>query len=134
MFNLTEYLIGCYYSKIPVMIWGDPGIGKSTATKQMAKYLSEKLEVIIASISEPSDFSGLPIVNHENQSVIFYPPEWTRTLANGGIVFFDEITTCNTSIQSAVLNIILEGKVGTHQLPENVYRIAAGNYSNISGC
>jgi len=60
MFNLTEYLIGCYYSKIPVMIWGDPGIGKSTATKQMAKYLSEKLEVIIASISEPSDFSGLP--------------------------------------------------------------------------
>jgi hypothetical protein len=50
-------------------------------------------EVVIASIREPSDFAGLPIV--ADGGVRFAPPRWARRLAAAGhdILFLDEIST-----------------------------------------
>ena len=47
---------------LPVLLWGEPGIGKTAALTQLAESLDLPLTTVIASVHEPSDFSGLPII------------------------------------------------------------------------
>ena len=58
--------------RIPVLLWGPPGAGKSSAVTAMCESAGFPYEVVIASIREPSDFSGLPVVGEEG--VTFAPP------------------------------------------------------------
>ena len=50
---------------LPVLLWGEPGIGKTAALTQLAAALDLPLTTVIASVHEPSDFSGLPIVGDD---------------------------------------------------------------------
>ena len=45
-----------------MLLWGEPGIGKTAALTQLATSLNLPLTTVIASVHEPTDFSGLPIV------------------------------------------------------------------------
>ncbi|WP_242975874.1 hypothetical protein [Desulfosporosinus sp. FKB] len=47
---------------IPVLTWGPPGVGKTASITKLADVLGIPLEVVLASIREPSDFSGLPVI------------------------------------------------------------------------
>src|SRR2546421_9295088 len=47
---------------LPVLLWGEPGIGKTAALNQLAEALELPLTTVIASVHEPSDFAGLPVV------------------------------------------------------------------------
>lgn len=120
-------------SKLPVMIYGDPGLGKTSIIQQIAEEKNWILETLIASIREPSDFSGIPYVNNGVLNISI--PEWALSFKEGkeGILFFDEITTCPYQIQASLLRIILDGVVGSHVLPKTVHMIAAGNMTNVSG-
>lgn len=50
--------------RCPVLLWGVPGTGKTSAVTEMAAASEWPLEVVIASIREPSDFAGLPVVSN----------------------------------------------------------------------
>ena len=69
---------------------------------------------IIASISEPSDFLGLPIPDGKG-GMSYASPAWAieanRLAADGKvvIVFFDELTTCPPSVQAAMLRVVHGG-------------------------
>ena len=78
-----------------VLLWGPPGTGKSSAVASMCETIGVPYEVVIASIREPSDFSGLPVVKEEQ--VEFAPPRWAKRLsdAGGGLLFLDEISTAS---------------------------------------
>src|SRR6201982_897566 len=71
----------------PVLLWGAPGTGRPSAIRAMAEAMDLPCETVIASIREPSDFAGLPIV--VGDVVRFAPPAWARRLgeAGGGPVF-----------------------------------------------
>ena len=58
----------------PVILWGTPGSGKSTVISDIATSYGWPIQIVIASIREPSDFAGLPIVT--NGTVSFSPPRW----------------------------------------------------------
>ena len=47
---------------VPILTWGPPGIGKTATITMLADGLSLPLEVVLASIREPADFSGLPVI------------------------------------------------------------------------
>jgi MoxR-like ATPase len=49
-------------ARVPVLLWDGPGTGKSSAVRDLACALGWPCEVVIASIREPSDFAGLPVV------------------------------------------------------------------------
>lgn len=112
---------------IPVLLWGSPGIGKTSVIKAVAAYLQLAIETIIASIREPSDFAGLPIV--DQGSVQLAPPAWAIRLAEAGraILFLDEISTAAPAVQAALLRVVLDRAVGDLQLPEGVTIVAAAN-------
>ena len=110
-----------------MLLWGAPGTGKTSAIKAMSHALGLHCETVIASIREPSDFAGLPVV--ADGKVVFAPPLWARQLAEQerGILFLDEISTAPPAVQAALLRVVLERVVGDLELPEGVVVIAAAN-------
>jgi hypothetical protein len=80
---------------------------------------------VITSIREPSDFLGLPVV--VGGRVVYHPPAWVEELADGGILFFDEISTAPHTVQAALLRVVFERRVGEYQLPDTVWAGAAAN-------
>ncbi|GAA1783978.1 MoxR family ATPase [Luedemannella flava] len=118
-------------ANLPVLLWGEPGIGKSATLEQLAAALALPLETVIASIHEPSDFSGLPIIGEDpaNQGVPMAPPDWAVRVARigKGLLFFDELSSAPPAVQAALLRVVLERRVGSLTLPEQVRIVAAAN-------
>src|SRR3974377_1526930 len=97
---------------VPVLLWGAPGTGKTSAIRAMAQAMDLPCETVIASIREPSDFAGLPIV--VGDVVRFAPPAWARRLAEAGrgLLFLDELSTAPPAVQGALLRRRQGGGVG----------------------
>ena len=51
-------------ARVPVLLWGAPGTGKTSAIRAMAEAMDLPCETVIASIREPSDFAGLPSMGY----------------------------------------------------------------------
>ncbi|CAH1000499.1 hypothetical protein LEM8419_01652 [Neolewinella maritima] len=111
---------------IPVLLWGRPGVGKSSFIEGLA---DEALRVttLIASIHDPTDFSGLPVL--DKGEVRYAVPEWVGEFSGypAGILFLDELSTAPPSVQSALLRVVFERRVGFHPLPDTVRIVAAAN-------
>lgn len=118
-------------ANLPVLLWGEPGIGKSATLSQLAEALGLPMETVIASIHEPSDFSGLPIVGDDpaRQGVPMAPPDWAVRIARAGrgLLFFDELSSAPPAVQAALLRVVLERRVGSLHLPEQIRIVAAAN-------
>ncbi|WP_258024310.1 AAA family ATPase [Streptomyces bambusae] len=116
---------------LPVLLWGEPGIGKTAALTQLAENLDLPLTTVIASVHEPSDFSGLPVIGDDPavQGVPMAPPDWAVRLvrAGRGLLFLDELSTAPPAVQAALLRLVLERRVGALQLPPDVRIVAAAN-------
>ncbi|MGW3157168.1 AAA family ATPase [Streptomyces sp. NPDC001089] len=116
---------------LPILLWGEPGIGKTAALTQLAAALDLPLTTVIASVHEPSDFSGLPVVGDDpaEQGVPMAPPDWAVRLvrAGSGLLFLDELSTAPPAVQAALLRLVLERRIGALRLPPGVRIVAAAN-------
>jgi AAA domain (dynein-related subfamily) len=116
---------------LPVLLWGEPGIGKTAALTQLGAALDLPLTTVIASVHEPSDFSGLPVVGDDpaEQGVPMAPPDWAVRLvrAGRGLLFLDELSTAAPAVQAALLRLVLERRIGALRLPPGVRIVAAAN-------
>ncbi|WP_415953172.1 AAA family ATPase [Streptomyces sp. KLOTTS4A1] len=116
---------------LPVLLWGEPGIGKTAALTRLAEALELPLTTVIASVHEPSDFAGLPIVGDDpaEQGVPMAPPDWAVRLvrAGKGLLFLDELSTAPPAVQAALLRVVLERRIGALRLPDGVRIVAAAN-------
>jgi AAA domain (dynein-related subfamily) len=128
----TQALSTAVAARVPVLLWGAPGTGKTSAIQAMAAAAGWPCETVIASIREPSDFAGLPVVagaGTDSPRVDFAPPRWARRLfdAGHGMLFFDEVSTAPPAVQAALLRVVLERTVGDLTLPDEVSIVAAAN-------
>lgn len=112
---------------VPVVLWSDPGMGKSAVVRALAAADQVPVETLIGSQREPVDIAGWPMV--EDGVVRLALPDWAKTLvdSNGGYLLMDELTTCSSSVQAAMLTIIQERMVGKTRLPDAVRIVAAAN-------
>lgn len=128
--NIIPYLSCLIQAQVPTLVWGDAGVGKSSAIAALAKSMNRHIETVIASIREPADIGGLPFITPDG--VRLQPPEYAVRLAKkGGILFFDEITTAPPAVQAALLRVILDRVVGDIHLSD-VSMVAAANPSDIA--
>lgn len=131
---LVQALALATAANLPVLLWGQPGIGKSSTLAELARGLGLPLETVIASVHEPSDFSGLPVLGPDpaGQGVAMAPPDWAVRLrrAGDGLLFLDELSSAPPAVQAALLRVVLERRVGSLALPDAVRIVAAANPAN----
>ena len=136
-YEVNQEALGlCIAAKAPVILWGDPGQGKTSVLEALATDMESNLTTLISSIREPSDFAGLP--NIVNGRTCLVAPNWAYDIQengkNGGkdILFFDEISTAVPATQAALLRVILDRVVGDVYLGDHVSIVAAANPTAIA--
>lgn len=111
----------------PLMVWGAPGLGKSTIIRDIAAEFGIGFIDVRLAQREPVDVRGLPVPDRERKCVDwFVSGEWPR---NGrGILLFDELTAADRSLQVAAYELILDRRLGDlYKVPDGWYICAAGN-------
>lgn len=132
---LCEALAVAVASRTPVILWGDPGQGKTSVLTNIFTSWVEHLETIIPSASTPEDFSGLPEIvdivfegKTVKQSNVI-PPGWAwrlRQKGDGGVLW-DELSNASEATQAVVMNTILTRRIGELYLGDNVSMVCSAN-------
>ena len=119
--------------KRPIFLWGAPGIGKSDIVSQICDTFSNShLIDIRLSLWEPTDIKGIPYFDSNSGTMVWgapseLPSEEFAAQFDYIVLFLDEMNSAAPSVQAAAYQLILNRRVGTYKLPDNVMIVAAGN-------
>ena len=151
---------GAVKAQIPVMLWGPPGIGKSSIIHQIASENNQAVVDLRLAQLEPTDLRGVPMPNRDTGRAEWYLPAFwpasaktdtTRDVLKEdgttekvavkagdcvdgpGIIFLDEIEKAPISVKNASLQLVLDRMVGSYKLPNDWAIVCAGNREE-DGC
>ena len=141
---MVEYGIGqtihdvCELSKmtkVPFLLMGNPGYGKTTSINNYAKAHGYHMECVIGSRSTPEELLGYQ-VNNGGESLEHLDSQWWKRIidkkAQGipSILFCDEVSTCSPQVQGSMFSLVLDRKNNKGEmLPDDCIVIAAANYA-----
>jgi hypothetical protein len=117
----------------PIFLWGPPGIGKSDIVQQVNDtFANSHLIDIRLSLWEPTDIKGIPYFDSNSGTMVWgapneLPSEEFAAQYDHITLFLDEMNSAAPSVQAAAYQLILNRRVGTYKLPDNVSVVAAGN-------
>ena len=128
-------------ARVPYLLVGHSGIGKSQITEQIAKtvFPDHKFVPVFASQCDVGDFIGIPdIMSIEttntagkkkvNRVTSWARPEWMPY--EPCVIFLDELNNARPDVESAMLQLVLERRIHTHSLHPDSYICAAINPSS----
>lgn len=110
----------------PLMLLGAFGIGKSDMVRQAAMLLTMRMIDIRASQFDAVDFRGLPVPVMEHGTTRWLTPDFLPREGTG-VLFLDELTNANISVQAALYQLVLDRRLGDYVLPDGWTIVAAGN-------
>ena len=117
----------------PVMVWGAPGVGKSTIVKSLAKEMGVGFVDVRLAQMESIDIRGLPLPDKDAHCVQWLPSSiFPRDNDKGGIIFLDELSAAPKDVQVASYELILDRQLGggdIYKVPSKWVIVAAGNRS-----
>ena len=114
-------------STAPLMVWGPPGVGKSSIFQSVCN--AEGIELIDIRLAQrdPVDIRGLPVPKDDAVHWLL-SADWPRDPESRGIILFDELTAADRMLQVAVYELILDRRLGNlYTLPDGWLVCAAGN-------
>jgi hypothetical protein len=124
--RVEEVLDNILETRWPAFLWGPPGAGKSSIVRQMAKKRKLDLVDIRASLLDPTDLRGIPVV--ANEQAKWCPPSFLPADPKSeGILFFDELNAAAPLVQASLYQLTLDRRVGEYVLPDGWRILAAGN-------
>jgi MoxR-like ATPase len=112
---------------LALMLWGPPGIGKTSAVAQAAVELGVGFRSVVAHLYTPVDVLGLPYIadgvcRYAPPSVFPAPRDGER-----GVFFVDELPNCVPAMQSAWGIVVLERGTREYRFPPGWAIVCAGN-------
>lgn len=128
-------------SNVPVLFMSNPGVGKSTTVEIFAQIRGYELVLLRGSSSTAEEILGYDTVDAEvaaadEKYAKHCLPSWYKRVSentkNGKrtLLFLDELTTVNSFVQGALLNLIFNRAIDDNtKLPDDCLIVAAGNYS-----
>ncbi len=142
-FRKMMYAVDKMADPITLMVWGAPGIGKSYTAEEVAAELGRVFIPWSLGRKEKYDVVGIPgkeMMEDKDGKAREYttwalPVEWKKVFdANGkALVLFDEFTVAEENVQNAVLDIVLQKRVDTVNLPKNTMFVLCGNLGGDDG-
>jgi hypothetical protein len=123
----------CIKSGTTAMMWGKPGVGKTSLAHQVAAEDGNFDSVIVFNPSQDDVIDlKLPYVDNiqideDNYAISRFA--YSERLPRKGrhLIFVDEINTAPMAMQATLYSLILEGRIGSYKLPPGCIRMAAGN-------
>jgi len=134
-----KYIKHHFKMQRPVMLWAGPGIGKSDLVASIADEIPNSTLIDVRlPLWEPTDIKGIPFFNSDSKTMDWaspseLPSEEFAKQYNTVILFLDELNGAAPSVQAAAYQLILNRRVGTYKLPDNVVVVAAGNRESDRG-
>jgi hypothetical protein len=124
--------------KRPVFIWGPPGVGKSDIIGSITQEINGFLIDLRLALMEPTDLRGIPFYNALTGKMEWatpsdLPDEELASQFEHIVLFLDEMNQAPQSVQAAAYQLILNRRLGSYKLPDNVLIVAAGNRESDRG-
>ncbi|MCK9331643.1 MAG: ATP-binding protein [Candidatus Cloacimonetes bacterium] len=128
--QLTAAIRFAIEHKLPLLIKGAPGTGKSDIIAQACSAAGAELIISHPVVSDPTDYKGLPFPVKDKAEASFLPfGDLLRlTQAQRPTVFFlDDLGQAPMSVQAACMQLILARQVNGHMVSDQVVFLAATN-------
>lgn len=132
--NTTPFsraLSAAMQAKVPVVITGQPGVGKTSMVRSMAEAMAVPF-VHVALGGIPLEYlRGTPVAVDRDgaPSVGRAAPEWLVTLqaAGNGVLLLDDVGHRPADVDPALLSIVKHRRIGDNPLPADAVVLLAGS-------
>lgn len=122
--RLVAALKAAYRARLPALLEGATGIGKSEVVASVARELGVRIIVLDLSLLEPPDLVGLPRV--EGNVTRFARPAILPT-EGAGILLLEELNRADRAIQQPALQLLSARRLHEYTLPPDWACFAAVN-------
>ena len=124
--QLSTAIKACYDLRLPLFIWGAPGIGKSDVVRRAAADM--KIELVDKRLgqSDPTELKGMPWPDQAKKVMKFFQDSQLPTKGKG-ILFLDELSHAPNAVQAVAFQLVLDRRLGDYELPAGWHVVAAGN-------
>lgn len=117
---------------LPILCWGDPGVGKTALIRQAARAVQLPFERLSPGERGEGAFGVVPMPGADG--FLHYPaPDWVARFHEGGVLFLDEINLGGVGLQAPMLGLVQLRMIGTYALHERTRVLAAANDAEDSG-
>jgi hypothetical protein len=126
--ELAALLAKTIAAKLPVLITGAPGIGKSDIVTGAAKDAGADLLLSHPAVADPTDVKGLPwIVDGHATFLPFGELDRALKAERPMVWFLDDLGQASPAVQASYMQLLLARRVNGHVLSDNVVFVAATN-------
>jgi hypothetical protein len=127
--NFMKALQVAINAEVPVWVWGQAGIGKSSIIRKVASILKREHVDVRPTMMDPVDM-GIPYIK---DGVCYRAtPNWLPK--NGAtLVAIEELPDAPMSVQCALYQLVLERQLGDYRMPDGAYICATGNRAQDGG-
>lgn len=143
--DLYQHIIDAIENKTSLMIWGDPGAGKTSIVKYISELIDYHLEVVMLSSKNQYSLNGIAVnkddsegidenyVGHSMPDFIYNSRLALKKNGKNTVFLFDEINTADRFVLTLAYQFLQEHKAGNYEFNENDIVIATANYENTGG-
>ena len=143
------------FIKLPAVIWGNPGIGKTSVARALSKDLNEMFAgqniksgfwSVSLAIKDVVDLGGHPVPDHENKKMIYFPPgdlpfinQWEtdpvtkEPIRRYGVLVLDDIDRAPTDVRNGAMCLLLDRILNGNTISPNVYVCGTANGESDAG-
>lgn len=143
--KLPRFIEIMFKARQNLMLWGDPGIGKTAMVEQFVRTKQKEnpkfgYRYYPLASKEPADLIGVPatklVKDGSGQEILrtywAIPNDLPTESDWEGVMFFDEFNNAAPAMQNAMQQLIQERRLGDYHLPKGAFIIAAGNLSTVN--
>lgn len=126
--ELVNFLVSAIVARLPILITGAPGIGKSDLVSQAA--VDAKADLILShpAVADPTDAKGLPwVVDGHATFLPFGELERAIGATKPTVWFLDDLGQASPAVQASYMQLLLARRVNGHKLSDYVTFVAATN-------
>lgn len=128
--QLAALLTRTIAARLPILIVGGPGVGKTSIVEQAAAAADNELVISHPAVADPTDAKGFPWMEKGNKTAHFIPFGETARVLNSTrpmTWFMDDLGQAPPAVQASYMPWLLARQVNGHRLPDHVTIIAATN-------